>query len=313
MVRDRILLRGLQYFVPHGAWEHEKLHGQKFVVDIDLRADFRLPGQTDRLDDALDYTEVYRLVKGVMEGRSANLLESLCHRIAVALLSRFACVDELGVRIEKPGASLGGIAGSVAVEVWRDRADVPGPTRTAYISIGSNMGDRHSFLCSAVALMAATRGIGVSALSGIYETGPVGNTDQPSFLNAVVGVETSQSPDELMMTLQGIEKRLGRVRLGAWGPRTLDADIISFGDERIIGEHLTIPHPRALERAFVMVPLAELNPSLVLGGAVTAWDAAASLDKGGVARTALVWPGGLIGPSGECMRLPCSDMGDDSR
>lgn len=136
----------------------------------------------------------------------------------------------------------------------------------AYLSLGSNMGDRLAILRGAVAELGATPGIEVRAVSSLYETAPVGYREQPDFLNAAVKVETSLSPEELLDRCLEIEKRFDRRREIRWGPRTLDIDIILYGGISMATKHLEIPHPRAKERAFVLVPLVEIEPELRIGG-----------------------------------------------
>lgn len=128
-----------------------------------------------------------------------------------------------------------------------------------YIALGSNMGDRETYLYKALRTM-EQEGINVIVESSLYETAPVGYTEQPSFYNMVVGVLSDQTPDALLETLQRIELRFGRERLIKNGPRTLDLDILLYNGEDIQSKHLTVPHPRMHERAFVLVPLAEIAP-----------------------------------------------------
>ena len=131
---------------------------------------------------------------------------------------------------------------------------------TAFISIGTNMGDRQEYLKLAVTSLDATEGIESVETSSIYETAPVGVTDQADFLNLVVRVGTVLTPLELLGECQRIEKELGRVRTIRWGPRTADLDILLYNNVSMDSETLSIPHPRMRERAFVLIPLTELAP-----------------------------------------------------
>jgi 2-amino-4-hydroxy-6-hydroxymethyldihydropteridine diphosphokinase len=135
--------------------------------------------------------------------------------------------------------------------------------RRAYLGIGSNLGDRVSSLQLAVDHLAATEGITVVGVSSVYETTPVGGPEQPDYLNAVVAVETTLTAHELLHVAHDIEAAAERVRTVRWGPRTLDVDVLLVGDERIDDPDLVVPHPRMTERAFVMVPLAELDQAWV--------------------------------------------------
>ncbi len=132
--------------------------------------------------------------------------------------------------------------------------------RRAHLGIGSNLGDRLELLQLAVDGLAATPGITVVAVSPVYETDPVGGPEQPDFLNAVVAVDTVLSARELLEVAHRLEREAERVRVVRWGPRTLDVDVLLVGDEQVDEPDLVVPHPRMTERAFVLVPLADLEP-----------------------------------------------------
>ncbi|MGB6777234.1 MAG: 2-amino-4-hydroxy-6-hydroxymethyldihydropteridine diphosphokinase [Planococcus citreus] len=133
-----------------------------------------------------------------------------------------------------------------------------------YLSLGSNLGDRKAQLQEAVRLLQSNPSISNMKMSSIYETAPVGYLDQHAFLNLVIRLETSLSPLELLDICQEIEQALHRERLVRWGPRTVDLDVLLYGQEQLATERLTVPHPHMYERAFVLVPLQELMPSLIL-------------------------------------------------
>ncbi|AYC30672.1 2-amino-4-hydroxy-6-hydroxymethyldihydropteridine diphosphokinase [Paenisporosarcina cavernae] len=131
---------------------------------------------------------------------------------------------------------------------------------TAFLSLGTNMGDREGNLREALRLLTKTDHLHVKKMSSIYETAPVGYLDQGSFLNCVVQVECEQSADELLEICMQVEQTLGRVRDIRWGPRCIDLDILLFNHDNIESEKLIIPHPRMHERGFVLVPLVEIDP-----------------------------------------------------
>ena len=137
---------------------------------------------------------------------------------------------------------------------------------TAFVGIGSNLGDRESNLRRAIELLSAEDGVEVVAVSEIRETDPVGPVEQGPFLNGAVEVETSLGPHELLGRLLSVENRLGRVRSERWGPRTIDLDLLLYGGERVDEAGLTVPHPRLHERRFVLEPLADLDPTLEIPG-----------------------------------------------
>jgi 2-amino-4-hydroxy-6-hydroxymethyldihydropteridine diphosphokinase len=131
----------------------------------------------------------------------------------------------------------------------------------AYLGIGSNVGERRSFCRRAVAELAATDGIEVIANSSLYETSPVGGPPQRSFINMVCKTDTSLDARALLDVCKDIERRLGREPTEMrWGPRVIDIDVLTFGDEKINEPGLEVPHPRMTRRRFVLVPLVELDP-----------------------------------------------------
>lgn len=133
------------------------------------------------------------------------------------------------------------------------------------MSIGSNVGDREGYLKSALIKLTKNSVI-IEKVSPIYETEPVGYKEQGKFLNAVVQTKTELKPHELLKVINTVEKELGRERLKRWGPRTIDIDILLYGDVTINDDDLKIPHERMWERAFVLVPLNDIAPNIVKGG-----------------------------------------------
>jgi len=144
---------------------------------------------------------------------------------------------------------------------------------TAYLGLGSNLGDRQSHIIAAIRRLTAPT-LNIVDVSSIYETEPVGRTPEPvpMYLNCVVRVRTEMSPQELLSHAQSVERAGGRLPTFRWGPRTIDVDVLLYDDLMISTDALTIPHPRLKERAFVLVPLAELDADLVLpdGSSVSA-------------------------------------------
>lgn len=158
--------------------------------------------------------------------------------------------------------------------------------RAAYLSLGANLGNREEMLREAVRRLAAADGVKTLAVSSLYETEPWGKKDQPSFLNIAVSLQTTLSPEELLALTQAVETELGRVRHERWGPRTIDVDILHIEGVERNSPTLTLPHPYMTERAFVLVPLAEIAPDVVVKGrTVEEWRKLA--DDGGVIRVAV--------------------------
>lgn len=131
-------------------------------------------------------------------------------------------------------------------------------TVRAYLGLGSNMGDRADNLRQAIRGLHEQPGIRVVGVSAVYETDPVGYVEQDAFLNMAVAVETQRTAEQLLETALSVEKKLGRVRTIRWGPRTIDIDLLLYGNDTIRQEKLIIPHPAMAERAFVLIPLRDV-------------------------------------------------------
>ncbi|HUV32157.1 MAG TPA: 2-amino-4-hydroxy-6-hydroxymethyldihydropteridine diphosphokinase [Devosiaceae bacterium] len=132
----------------------------------------------------------------------------------------------------------------------------------AYLALGANIGEPRKQLMEAMRRLDEYPDIHVVKLSSIIETEPWGNPDQPRFLNMVVAVDTAMPPDDLMQACLAIERGMGRVRAEKWGPRVIDIDIIAVGETQLTSETVTLPHPHAHQRAFVMDPLREIAPDV---------------------------------------------------
>jgi 2-amino-4-hydroxy-6-hydroxymethyldihydropteridine diphosphokinase len=163
------------------------------------------------------------------------------------------------------------------------------------LALGSNLGDRQDILQGAVDAIVGLPGVRVTAVSPVYETVPVGGPAQPDYLNAVVLADAARSARELLDRLHEIEAAFDRVRLLRWGPRTLDIDIIVFDSERSDDPELTLPHPRAHERAFVLAPWHDVDPDAALPGHGPVAELLAKADHSGLRLSdlSLVIPEGM--------------------
>lgn len=153
---------------------------------------------------------------------------------------------------------------------------------TAVLALGSNLGESRDTLSRAVAELADHPGVRLQAVSPVVRTRPVGGPEQPDYLNLVISVETDLAPHELLAHCQAVETLHHRTREVRWGPRTLDVDIITYGDTEMADETLTLPHPRAHTRAFVLQPWAWMDPDAVLSGTPVAELAARAEDLPGL-------------------------------
>jgi len=158
------------------------------------------------------------------------------------------------------------------------------PLRVAVFSLGSNLGERFDYLQGATNALRATPGLKVTDISSVYETTPVGLVDQPDFLNIVVLTESTLPSMVMLERALAIEDAYSRVRVVAGGPRTVDVDLIAVGDRQIATESLTLPHPRAHERAFVLLPWHEVDPDASIVGHGRVADLLTGLDDSGVKR-----------------------------
>ena len=163
------------------------------------------------------------------------------------------------------------------------------------LALGSNLGDRQDILQGAVDAIVGLPGMRVTAVSPVYETVPVGGPAQPDYLNAVVLADAARPARELLDRLHEIEAAFDRVRVVRWGPRTLDIDVVDFGGERSDDPELTLPHPRAHERAFVLGPWRDVDPDAALPGHGPVAGLLAKADRSGLRRSnlSLVIPEGL--------------------
>lgn len=279
---DQIVLTGIAATGYHGVLDFEKRDGQQFVVDVVMDVDLAPAGASDELGDTVNYAEVAGDVVALIEGEPLDLIEALAERIATAILTR-PLVEAVEVVVHKPQAPVGHPFTDVQVRVRRER-ETP-----VVIALGSNLGESAEMLHdAAVALFGL---IDIDAVSPLVETDPVGGPDQPAYLNAVVTGTTSLAPRALLRFLHDIERAHGRTRDVRWGPRTLDLDLIQYGDPafntdvQMDDPALTLPHPRAHERAFVLVPWTEADPEATLrvGGKVRrVADLVAAMDTSGV-------------------------------
>jgi dihydroneopterin aldolase/2-amino-4-hydroxy-6-hydroxymethyldihydropteridine diphosphokinase len=260
---DRIVLKGISARGFHGVLDVEKVDGQDFVVDVKLEVDLRRAGRSDLLAHTVNYAEVAADIVELITGPSLDLIESLADQIATAALRR-PLVQAVEVTVHKPQAPVGVPFGDVQVVVGR-RRDEP-----VVIALGANLGSVQATLEAAVRQLAHVDGLRVTAVSDLFETDPVGGPEQPAYLNAVVLGRTRLAAHALLTELHGIEADHGRVRETRWGARTLDLDLIQYGDPDLGSDlvssdpELMLPHPRAHERAFVLAPWAAVDAQAVL-------------------------------------------------
>lgn len=256
---DKILLNQMQFYGYHGALPEERRLGQRFSVDLELETDLFRAGQTDDLSQTVNYADVFSRVQTIVEKQSFQLIETVAEKIAADLLHAFPRIDACRVKVIKPDPPIEGHYASVAAVVERRRI-------TAYLGLGSNMGDRAFFLEQSLDRLNELPNVQVGRCSSIYETAPYGPVTQDNFLNMAAEVMTTQPANALLAAIQKIELDLQRKRGLHWGPRTIDIDILTFGQQISRTEALALPHPEIARRGFVLKPLAEIASHLVLPG-----------------------------------------------
>lgn len=288
---DRIVLQGVSATGHHGVLPEERRDGQTFSVDVVMEVDLSHAGASDDLNDTVNYAEVAGDVVALITGEPMDLIEALADRIATAVLAR-PLVESVEITVHKPQAPVGHPFTDVQVRIARFR-ETP-----VVIALGSNLGESVETLERASEQLETI--LEVAAWSPLVETDPVGGPTQPAYLNAVVVGTTQLSPRSLLRELHDIERSHGRTREVRWGPRTLDLDLVQYGDPifdtdiRSEDPVLTLPHPRAHERAFVLLPWVRADGEAALrvdGQVHRVADLLAEVDVNGV-RTGPEWDPG---------------------
>lgn len=330
---DQIAVQGIRVTGYHGVLDTER-EGQVFYADIVAHVNSRTAAARDDVAHTVNYSDMADRAAEVLAGKPAQLIESVAERIARAVLDMdgVECVD---VTVHKPHAPLHVEFKDVSVAIRRDlsdgslwadkrigssagQSDDPldigvNPVRDimdvrpvqpvgAVIAMGGNVGDVEATFRAALTELDRVTGIRVLNVSPLVRTAPEGGVDQPDYLNAVMRVQTSLSPRELLGACNGVEVLHGRDRSVPGAARTLDLDIVSY--DGVIGEthDLTLPHPRAHLRGFVMIPWSHMEPGAVLEPYGPVVDIARQAGLDGVRMVSTQWPrvavpDALAGPS----------------
>ena len=250
---DKIHIKNLEVFARHGVFPEENALGQKFVVSAVLYTSTREAGRADDLAKSIHYGEVSRFITEFMEQNTFQLLETAAERLAEELLLNTERLEKIRLEIKKPWAPVGLPLETVSVEIERG-------WHTAYIALGSNLGDKEANLRLGVEGLRSIRGCRVEAVSDFLVTVPYGGVEQDDFLNGAMKIRTLLTPHELLERLHEIEQEAKRERVVRWGPRTLDLDILLYDDLILDEEELHIPHIEMYKRDFVLKPLCQIAP-----------------------------------------------------
>lgn len=249
-----ITLKGVKVFAYHGVNPEETRDGQNFYFDVTAQTLTEASQLEDCLENTVSYAAINKLLIQKATERTFRLIESLSVYLAEEILKAFPTVYHVAVTVNKPHAPMRGEFENVSVTYQLRRP----MDREVYLSLGSNMGRREENLKKARELLSRHPCLELLSVSSLYETEPMGYSEQRAFLNCCVKLVTSLDPWELLSVTQGVEKEMKRVKTMVNGPRIIDVDILLFGGERIDKASLTIPHPRMLERRFVLTPLLEI-------------------------------------------------------
>lgn len=250
---DKITIKNLEIFANHGVFPEENKLGQKFVITAILYTDTRKAGKTDDLSASINYGEVSVKITEFVQGHTFMLLERLLEELAQELLLTYESLKEVTLEVKKPWAPVHLPLETVSVEITRG-------WHKAYVALGSNMGDRTSYLQMGVDTLAAHPLCRKGQVSDFITTAPYGYLEQDDFLNGVMELDTLLTPEELLDLLHEGEQKANRVREIHWGPRTLDLDILFYDQEIIDTETLHIPHIDMQKRDFVLKPMDQIAP-----------------------------------------------------
>lgn len=262
---DEIRIEQLEVYAYHGVFPEEKREGQTFLVNAVLYTSIRKAGLADQLEQSTDYGDVCCFIIQWMKENTCNLIEAVAERLTQVLLLRYDLISGIDLEIRKPEAPIEHPFGCVSVKIHRG-------WHRAYLSVGSNMGDKKQYIQDAVEALKAHPLIVLRRVSDLIVTKPYGGVEQEDFLNGAIEIETLLTPHELLDALHKIEAAAGRVRELRWGPRTLDLDIIFYDKLVYEDDALVIPHQDMENRSFVLEPMSMLAPNYrhpVLGKTVT--------------------------------------------
>lgn len=253
---DKMYIKDLELFGFHGVFEEEKKLGQKFIISLELELDLKSAARTGDLSKSVHYGELCEKVEEEFKRVSYNLIETAALNLADFIINEYKIISGVKVFLKKPWAPIKKHLDTVEIMIERKR-------HKAYIGLGSNMGDKESYLKEAINKICEEKNVQLKKQSSFIITKPWGYLEQEDFLNGVIEIETILEAEELMDLLLKIELELNRKREIKWGPRTIDLDILMYDEVVSSNEKVILPHPRMHEREFVLKPLNEIAPYLM--------------------------------------------------
>ena len=250
---DYISIKNLEVFSRQEGHPQENRIGQKYALDAKFYINTRTAGSFDDIELSVDYSKVCHFISEFMKGHNFKLIESAAERLAEDILLEFDKIARVELTVKKQWAAIGLPIEEVAVTIDRG-------WHTAFLCLGSNMGDKEAYLRTAIMQLKGNESIRVVKESKLYVTEPYGMTQQDKFLNGAIEVKTLLTAPELLTFGKNLEKIAGRVETEHWGPRPLDIDIIFFDNDIIDLPQLNVPHVDMQNRAFVLEPMSEIAP-----------------------------------------------------
>ncbi|MCH5164062.1 MAG: 2-amino-4-hydroxy-6-hydroxymethyldihydropteridine diphosphokinase [Clostridiales bacterium] len=252
---NKILIRGLTVSACHGVRDFEKVNPQPFVFDADIYYDFSKAYLSDDLNDTINYSQACNKIAAVTTNNSFDLIEKLAYECAYAVMEG-GNASKIELTVYKPEAPVKQKFDTVGVSIEVERT-------VSYLSLGSSMGDKKSYLDTAIQKLCDYPHISVKKVSDYIETQPYGGVAKNTFLNCAVEIETLYSARQLLDIIHKIEAECDRVRSVHWEDRTLDIDIIFFGKQVILEDDLIVPHADYHRRDFVLTPLRQIAPNFI--------------------------------------------------
>lgn len=253
---DYIQIKRLVIFAYHGVLPEEKRVGQKFIISAKLYFDLTEAALDDDLTKTVNYAEVCMLIEKIMTEDKYDLIETVAHKVIMGILCNYPIIKKVNIEVSKPNAPILMDFDTVLVNMTRGR-------HIAYLSLGSNLGDKEGYLDYAIDQLNSDAYTKVTSVSSFIVTKPYGDVLQDDFLNGCIQIETLYRPLELLKIINKIEDGAGRKRIIHWGPRTLDIDILLFDDLVVNEDNLYIPHKEMANRRFVLEPLCEIGSNVL--------------------------------------------------
>ncbi len=250
---DLIILKDFEVVATHGVNAEEKINAQRFLFTVEMECSINEAGINDDLEKTVSYAIAKKMIKKFVEENCFNLIETLAVGISELLLKNLTLLTGVTVTVKKPDAPMSGKFDYVAVSIRRQWNEV-------YLSLGSNLDNREAYLDFAIKRLSECDKNKDIVESVRLHTEPYGGVADQEFVNSAVNLKTLMSPFELLEFINKIEKEANREREIHWGNRTLDVDILFYGDDVIQDNRLCVPHIDMQNRLFVLEPLSEIAP-----------------------------------------------------